>query len=537
MKKNFFNFNGSQNKTGIMFSLFAVMLPLFLTCSTTQTISGSSPTGGLQAGAPFYDIVNLPMERRQNVLKVKGADTQWTVVAYSLAEYKGKEITIQFSADVKREGASGTLNWQVNNSDYPTVGYVENAPAGVWHHMRGRRILTPTDSNPVLYLTNWENNAPNTVYYIDNFTITIEEGNSMVPDLALPPLKTAYKNDFLIGNIVDLTYSSGKYFELLKRHYNVVTPTVTYPVMLAPSVKGGAYQWTRADTVINLVRSNNIPVHGHILVWHEATPAWMTTGTRAEVEQNLKNHVNAVLTHFKGRIASWDVVNEAIRDDLSSSAGDWKRCVRNSQNPWYDKLGADYIEIAFRAARAADPGITLYYNEYFHMDGFYSWDSVSNALNKAEAVRKMVDDINTRYKNETGGRRNLIEGVGVQSHHYGFGINLNNLRSCLEKFITLGVEIAISELDVSVSGFSRGSGADSAMTEKDEMAQARLYARLFKLYREYAAYISRVTWWGMDDGNSWLSAGNPCLFDWTLNAKKAFYAVSDPDAFLAEYGE
>jgi len=524
-------------KSGGAFLLLAAALTVFLACSTMQTVSGSTPAGGLQANAPFYDIVSIPMERRQNVLRIKGADTQWAVVTYSLAEYKGKEITIQFSADVKREGAGGNLNWQVNNADYPSVGFIENAPAGVWHHMRGRRIITPTDGNPVLYLTNWESNASDTIYYIDNFIITIEEGNGMTPDLALPPLKSAYKNDFLIGNIADITYSSGKYFDLLKHHYNVVTSTETYPLQLAPSVKGGSYQWTRADTVVNLVRSNNIPVHGHVLVWHEMTPAWMTDGTRAEVEQNLKNHVNAVLTHFKGRIASWDVVNEAMQDGLSSVSGGWKNYVRNSQNPWYDKLGSDYIEIAFRAARAADPDITLYYNEYFSMDGYYPWDSVSSAVNKAEAVRKMVDDINTRYKNETGGRRNLIEGIGVQSHHSGFEINLNNLRSCLDKFITLGVQIAISELDISTVGLVRGSGGDTVMTEKDEMAQARLYARLFKLYREYAANISRVTWWGMDDGNSWISAGNPCLFDWKLNAKKAFYAVSGPDAFLAKYGE
>jgi endo-1,4-beta-xylanase len=263
----------------------------------------------------------------------------------------------------------------------------------------------------------------------------------------------------------------------------------------------------------------------------------MTTGSRAQVEQNLKDHVTAVLTHFRGRIKTWDVVNEAMRDNLTSASADWKRCVRTSQNPWYDKLGPDYIELAFRTARAVDPDITLYYNEYFHMDGYYPWDSAANALNKAEAVRKMVDDINTRYKKETGGVRNLIEGVGVQSHHFGFGINLDNLRACLEKFITLGVEIAISELDISASGYVRGSGLDTVMTEKDEMAQARLYAKLFKLYREYAPYISRVTWWGMDDGGSWLSAGNPCLFDWKLNAKKAYYAVIDPGAFLAEYGE
>jgi endo-1,4-beta-xylanase len=508
--------------------LLLAALPLILPgCSTTVTVPGSTLTHGLRADAPMYAIVN-------DVIRVRGADTRWAVVTYSLEEYKGKEITIQFSADVKRTGAKGTLNWQVNNApDYPSVSSLENAATGVWHHMKGRRIVTPTDDNPVLYLTNWENNAQKTVYYIDNFTITIEEGNNMVPDLALPPLKSQYANDFPIGTIIGGAYASGKYFELLKHHYNVVTSTETYPFLLAPSGKGD-YRWTRADTVMDIARSNNIPVHGHVLVWHETNPAWLTKGSRAEVIANLEQYIADVLAHFKGRIASWDVVNEAINDQVTAAdvSGDWRKCVRKQQNPWFDALGADYIEIAFRAARAADPDITLYYNDYFH----YEWtgENWAGGPHKPEAVRKMINDINTRYKNETGGNRNLIEGVGIQSHFMGLNINMDNVRLTLEKCKTLGIPIAISELDISTAGFARGEGNDTAMTAADAATQATLYAQLFNLYREYAPHIARITFWGMDDGTSWLSAGNPLLFDWKLSAKKAFHAVSDPNAFLAE---
>jgi endo-1,4-beta-xylanase len=104
----------------------------------------------------------------------------------------------------------------------------------------------------------------------------------------------------------------------------------------------------------------------------------------------------------------------------------------------------------------------------------------------------------------------------------------------LEKLATLGIEISISELDLSVTAYERGSGKDTVMSAADETAQAKFYAELFKLYREYSRYIKRVTMWGMDDGTSWISVGNPCLFDWKLNAKKAFYAVSDTDTFLAQ---
>jgi endo-1,4-beta-xylanase len=513
----------------------------FSGCSSSRTsanttpnptyIPGSTPTEGLRADAPFYELVDLPQEARDKVIKVHGEDTRWAIVTYSLKEYRGKLITIELQADVKRTGARGNLNWQVNNAPgYPGISYKEDAATDVWHRMRGRLIVTPSENDPYVYLTNWENKARDTVYYIDNFSITITEGAALTPDLTLTPLKTIYDNYFLIGNIIDgnVFSASEEYFKLLTRHYNIITSAATYPVMLAPSVKGGAYQWEIADQLIDLVRSHNLPIHGHVLAWHEASPAWLTSGTRDEVKANLEQYITAVLTHFKGKMVSWDVVNEAFRDNLSSAdaAGDWKKCVRNSHGasvttPWYDILGPDYIELAFRAARAADPGVTLYYNDY----GL-------NNQNKAEAVRKMIDDINTRYKAE-GNKRDLIEGVGMQGH-YSLTLNTEEVRKSLEKFSSMGIEIAVSELDISTVGYDRGSGRDTPMSEKDAAAQAMLYARLFKLYKEYAKHIKRVTMWGMDDGTSWISAGNPCLFDWKLNAKKAFYAVSDPDSFLQQ---
>ena len=531
MKKNSFKINKKSNIAGFAFIALAALM--FSLCTSTKTAPDSETAISFQADA--YRIVNLPLEKRQNVIRVNGADTQWAIVTYSLEKYKGKEIIIQFSADVKRTGSVGNLNWQVNNvPDYPSVSYLENASADVWHEMRGRRIVTPSNDNPVLYLTNWENNASSTIYYINNVTITIEEGSGMVPDLTLSPLKTAYRNDFLIGNIIGSAQLSEKYFDVLKHHYSVFSSTETYPNMLASSGKG-IYRWEMADNVVDLARRNNIPVHGHVLTWHESSPAWLTTGTREQVISNLQGYITDVLTHFKGRSGSWDVVNEAMKDNVSAAeaAGDWKRCIRNTDNPWYNALGADYVEIAFRAARAADPGVTLYYNEYFHHE--WTNESWAGGLNKVEAVRKMIDDINTRYKRETGGTRNLIEGVGSQSHFMSMNVNLNNVRATLDKLKTLGIPIAISELDISTAGFILGGGKDTTMTPEDEIAQARIYANLFKLYREYAPYISRVVFWGMDDGSSWLSAGNPCLFDWKLNAKKSFYAVRNPDAFLSEY--
>jgi len=305
------------------------------------------------------------------------------------------------------------------------------------------------------------------------------------------------------------------YFDVIKNHFNIITPENDLkPVSLAAN-RGGAYNWSYADQMIDRLEENGMPVHGHVLVWHDWTPEWMTKGTRAQVEDNLKNYITDVLTHFRGKISSWDVVNEAFRNFISEeeAEGDWKKCLY-TDSPWYKALGASYIETAFRAAREADPGITLYYN-----DNALDWPT------KAEAVCRMINDINTRYKKETGQGRNLIEGLGIQSHYQIKSFDENRVRQAFKKFSSLNIEISISELDVNTAGFEEGSGRDKVMPEHEASAQAAIYAKLFKIYREYASCISRVTLWGVDDCNSWISAGTPCLFDRYLNPKKAFNAV------------
>ena len=338
-----------------------------------------------------------------------------------------------------------------------------------------------------------------------------------------PPLlpfeqESAYKNHFLIGNIIKEQYMDSVYFDMIKNNFNVVTPeNILKPVSLT-SNRGGAYNWAYADEMINRALENGIVVHGHVLVWHDLTPVWMAKGTKTEAEENLKNYITDVLTHYHGRIHSWDVVNEAMRDGLSEAdaSGDWKKCLR-SDVPWHRALGGNYIETAFLTAREADPDITLYYNDY----------DLENPR-KAQAVWNMIHDINYRYRRTTGQGRNLIEGLGMQAHYQIKNFNENRVRSSLKKFSALNIELSISELDVTAAGYEVGEGKDIVMSENDAALQAMIYKRLFRFYRENAAYISRVSMWGIDDHNSWISAGTPCLFDRYLNPKQAFNAVFNP---------
>jgi endo-1,4-beta-xylanase len=335
------------------------------------------------------------------------------------------------------------------------------------------------------------------------------------PPLQPYGMKSIYQNNFLVGNIINERYMDETYFGVIKNNFNIITPENNLKPVSLTTNRGGAYNWAYADQMVNRMLENGIPVHGHVLLWHEWTPAWITKGTKTEVEDNLKNYITDVLMHFHGRIHAWDVVNEAMKHSFSAAdaAGDWKKCLR-TDTPWYSMLGENYIETAFLTAREAAPDITLYYNEYGLEDP-----------HKAQAVYKMITDINNRYKRETGQERKLIEGLGIQSHYQSKSFDETKVRSSLKKFTALNIELSISELDVTTAGYEKGKGKDIVMSEHDAALQEIIYAKLFRIYHEYSPYISRITFWGIDDHNSWLSAGNPCLFDRYLNPKKAFNAV------------
>jgi len=513
--------------------LFGVVLlaPLFFLSQQSSV----NNVNGFTADPGSFEILNS-YQGRNNVIKVDVSKTEWNIIRYPLGQYRGKPISIELSADVRREGSAGSIYWQLNDPpNYLTVSSHEYIESGQWHRVRVRAIISPMRNDTILYLSKW-GILPNTVFYIANPVINITEGISLTPDLTLTPLKDIYANHFLIGNITETgdLYMAGRRFDLMKHHFNVVT-SFTYPFLLAPNK--GSYNFTDADNMVNIALRNNIQVFGHTLVWHMYNPEWFTEGTREEIIQNLNNYITTVVRHFRGRINTYDVVNEAIREGLTArdARGDWRNCLNDSvsrpnvfspKNPWFEKLGADYVEIAFRAARTADPNIKLYYND----------NNLEVNLHKAEAVCKMIQDINDRYKRETGGTRKLIEGVGYQMH-VNFNMDFNIVRSSLEKLISLGIEVAITELDVSVGNeFIEGTGRDSVMSERDAITQALIYARLMNLFREYSDHIVRVTFWGMTDNSSWLSVNNPALFDFHLNAKPAFFAVSDPDGFIIEHG-
>jgi endo-1,4-beta-xylanase len=462
-----------------------------------------------------------------HALKVEGRTTSWHGPALRVEQYidLGNEYTI--SAWVKLvspDSADLQLSTQVGDgsgASYLNLDKKTVAKADGWVQLLGKYRYTSVGEEFVtVYL---ESGNAEAAFLLDDVSLVGTGTAPVSVQKDLKSIKDVYADDFLIGTAGSGKDFEGVRFELLKKHFNVVTAeNAMKPGELQPTK--GVFTFDAADSLIEKSLAVDVAVHGHVLVWHQQSPDWMnTSGTgdakvalsREEALENLQTHITTVMEHFGDKVISWDVVNEAMNDNPSNPEN-WKGALRQSQ--WYQAIGGDYVEQAFLAARAVldahpDWDVKLYYNDY-NLDN----------QNKAAATHAMVKELNEAYAANHAGKM-LIDGVGMQGH-YTVNTNPANVALSLERFLSLGVEVSITELDIQ-------AGSNYELTDKLANAQGYQYAQLFKLFRDNADHIARVTLWGMDDGNSWRAEGNPLVFDKDLQAKVAFDGVIDPDAFIA----
>ncbi|MBQ0894746.1 endo-1,4-beta-xylanase [Micromonospora sp. U56] len=275
--------------------------------------------------------------------------------------------------------------------------------------------------------------------------------------------------------------SDATYVGILNREFTSVTPEnemkwdATEPTQ-------GQFTYANADRIVNHARADGMQVRGHALAWHSQQPGWAQNLSGTALRSAMVNHVTQVATYYRGKIHSWDVVNEAFADGGTGARRD-----SNLQ-----RTGNDWIEVAFRAARAADPTAKLCYNDY-NTDG-------QNA--KSNAVYAMVQDFKARGV--------PIDCVGFQSHFNSASPVPADYQANLQRFANLGVDVQITELDI------EGSGS----------AQADNYGRVVRA----CLAVSRctgITVWGIRDTDSWRASGTPLLFDGSGNKKPAYTATLD----------
>ncbi|EAZ92857.1 endo-1,4-beta-xylanase [Crocosphaera chwakensis] len=247
--------------------------------------------------------------------------------------------------------------------------------------------------------------------------------------------------------------------------------------------KPNDYDFSRGDWLAEFAKRHKLKMRGHTLVWHQSIPKWLKeTANPQNAESILKEHIMTVAGHYQGLIHSWDVVNEAIEVRDGHPLG-----LRKS--PWFQWLGKDYIDIAFRVAAEADPHALLFYNDY---DLDYD---IPHQNAKREAVLNLL-----RSLKEQG---TPIHGLGIQAHLSGpeTRFNAEKLKQFLADVASLDLKIMVTEMDV----YDRGLPYDY---EKRDRRIAEVYEMYLNTVLEEPNVIGVLTW-GLSDRYTWLSKHRP----------------------------
>jgi len=339
-------------------------------------------------------------------------------------------------------------------------------------------------------------------------------------------LAAKYGDCFPIGAAVDTT-SYSTHATLLKSHFNSITPENEMKFDSLQHTEG-SFTYGAADGIVNFARSNGMRVRGHALVWYRQNPDWLFANASAQtLLTNMKTHISNVVGHYKGKLYAWDVVNEAIMNDGNYRSGNESDAAQSSK--WYAIMGKSYIAEAFKAAHQADPDAKLFYNDYYNylpakQQGIY------------EMLKELLD------------AGVPVHGVGLQAHlniapsadstNQGYYQNVSNLEDAIKLYASLGLEVQVTEMDMSlyVPGVTYTQDTyytAATFTDALKTQQAERYRAFFELFRKYSRVISGVTLWGVADDNTWLSelsSGRkdfPLLFDDAHQPKKAYDAVMD----------
>lgn len=326
-------------------------------------------------------------------------------------------------------------------------------------------------------------------------------------------LKDAYAGKFLIGAAGDLRGYSEAELANIKMHYDILTPENSMkPQPTHPSED--TYNFTTPDAMVQWCEQNGVKVWGHTLLWHAQTGRWFFEGTdgqpatRELILERLKKHIFTVAGRYKGRVVGWDVVNEAIDD---RGVGETENLRKSS---WYTAVGPDVLTIAFKWAHEADPGAQLYYNDYNIEQG--AVDNKGKHASSMLLVKRLIAE------------GAPINGVGIQGHWH-LDTNLADVEKAITNFASLGLKVAITELDVTATGDNSGAfgvrGGDRNIPEENYQKQAEVYRQLFEIFKRHSDVIDRVTFWGISDTRSWRGGQNALLFTGQLTPKPAFKAV------------
>ena len=470
---------------------------------TTEQAHGGSQSLCVSTRAKNWNGPQLALD---NLIE---ANTEYVVNAYAMTPWY----------------ATLTLSMQYTDADGNTHygNILGQTSQGEWTAYENVKFSFPADT------TDWylyfEASDANANIYLDDFTIT-EAPEVELEDIA--SLADVYRPYFKIGTAIGSSNLASKPFMgLVERHFN---ESITFGNELKPDfvldkaatlaymeANGGdqtnpQISLTNAKALLNYCRDNNIPVRGQTLVWHSQTPDWFFKENFSDdgdwvskevmiqrMENYIKNVMEALAEQYPTvNFYAWDEVNEAWTDGgQPRTAG--SNNTSHGDSAWEQVFGDNsYIEYAIKFARQYAPeGCKLYYNDYNeYIDG------------KTNAICEMATDLKAK---------GLIDGIGMQSHLATNFPSAAQYKKALEKFAALGLDIQVTELDITTSDTSE-AGLET---------QAQIYSDIMDALVEYSDSISAVVFWGVTDDQSWRASQLPLLFDKDFKAKPAYYSIVD----------
>ncbi|WP_290002205.1 endo-1,4-beta-xylanase [Algoriphagus sediminis] len=339
-----------------------------------------------------------------------------------------------------------------------------------------------------------------------------------------PSLKGLFEESFYIGaalNYREVNGTESRALPVLQKHFSSISPENGLKwVRVHP--QPDLYDFEFGDQYVQLGESLDAFVIGHTLAWHQQVPDWVfeqedgTPKTKAQLLATLEDHIENVVGRYRGKIQGWDVVNEAIEDN-----GEFRK------SKWFEIAGVDFIKTAFRKANEVDPDAELYYNDY----------NVFNPKKRA-AILALAKELRAE------GMR--IDGIGMQGHYMLDRPSVAEIEKGIVEIHEAGFKVMITELDVDVLKRPREAiGADLAksyefqeeynpysegLPKSVEQELTARYKEIFEVYKKHSDKISRVTFWGIHDGASWLNnwpvrgrTNYPLVFDRDINPKTQIF--------------
>lgn len=335
-----------------------------------------------------------------------------------------------------------------------------------------------------------------------------------------PGLKDAFRNAFLVGVALNDKQVQGKdsvAIPLALKHFNsIVAENCMKSEVIQP--QQGKFDFEQANRFVEFGQQHNLFVVGHCLIWHSQAPRWFFTDKRGnEVSRDtlidrMHKHISTLVGKYRGKVHGWDVVNEALTED-----GGWR------ESRFYKIIGEEYVELAFRFAHEADPDAELYYNEF----------NVEKPAKRAATVHLV------KHLLDKGVR---VDGVGIQGHCTMTFPLYSDMDSSIAAIGALGVKVMITEMDISVLPWPeqevtadvnlklqhdpRYNPYPHELPDSIRMALEERWVRFFEVFLKHREVVSRVTIWGLHDGqtwrNEWPIAGRkdyPLLFDRSYQPK------------------